>query len=736
MKRKILAALLTLVMVFSLLPVSAWAEETTYSDVAGHWAQAAILRWSDYGVLQGSEGKFSPDGTLTRGQMAVILSRLLNLPAAPSAGFTDVAPDAWYADGINRCAAAGILQGSEGKAMPEDPITREQAMVMLCRALGIAAEDVGVLAAFSDLSLASDYARPYVAALVKAGVVKGDANGLLNPLSKITRAEIVTMIDRLVGHYAKDAGAFVDASDGALVIVVAENVKIVNAPAGTKIIVAEKATGLTVNGTAVSDDQTYIVPEQETKPTEPSKPSKPSGGTIVRPEHRHSYAIKFDQDYHWEECACGATRNKTEHAWGEPEVTKAATCTEPGEKTFTCVCGATKKETIPATEHDFSKNGICKCGEKAPEVVAMETAWSDMNQALTGITGNNGQQLVTAAQNGIEYTLLLNVDAIQSGSQAFGDDLLNGLATKLKAALDAQFGDYALTVAGQKVYEDKEFQNTALKNALFSVADGFFYNLGNMVDENGVYTYKTVDAKVQGENTYAFTVAVQLEGADVAKVQALAEKLAEHLTMEKLTKTEIESRYGIQVPETEAAVVTVEMPNALMNAAAAMLKEKNIDAASAQSTFDRFTVSQYLTIMQSIDLSKVLSNNADNVNSVLATVNHNANAVNKVLSKLTATVTTKTGDSAAFVMSFNPGTTDDAWKDFMAGVIGMTGNEGIGAMTPSKFKVAAGEYKDVYYAVPVTVTIDLEGLGFRAEETVVVVLHVDFSLYIPTTVTP
>lgn len=735
MKRKILAALLTLVMVFSLLPVSAWAEETTYSDVAGHWAQSAILRWSDYGVLQGSEGKFSPDGTLTRGQMAVILSRLLNLPAAPSAGFTDVAPDAWYADGINRCAAAGILQGSEGKAMPEDPITREQAMVMLCRALGIAAEDVGVLAGFSDLSLVSDYARPYVAALVKAGVVKGDANGLLNPLSKITRAEIVTMVDRLVGHYAKEAGAFVDASDGALVIVVAENVKIVNAPAGTKIIVTEKATGLTVNGTAVSADQTYIVPEQETKPTEPSKPSKPSGGTIVRPEHRHSYAIKFDQNYHWEGCDCGATRNKTEHTWTE-KVTTEPTCTEAGEKTFTCVCGATKMEAIPATGHDFRNNGICKCGEKAPEVVAMETAWSDMNQALTGITGNNDQQLVTAAQNGTKYTLLLNVDAIQSGSQAFGDDLLNGLATKLKAALDAQFGDYELTVAGQKVYDKKAFNNTALKNALFSVADGFFYNLGNMVAENGVYTYKTVDAKVQGENTYAFTVTVQLKGEDVAKVQALAKKLAEHLAMEKLTKAEIESRYGIQVPENEAAVVTVEMPDALMNAAAQMLENKT--AAEVQSTFDRVPVSTYLSIMQqSIDLRDVLGSNADNVNSVLATVNHNANAVNKVLSKLTATVTPKTGASGAFTMDFNPDTTGDAWKDFMAGVVGMTGNKGIGAMKPSQFKVAEGQYKDVYYAVPVTVTVDLErSMGFRAEETVVVVLHVDFSRYIPTTVTP
>lgn len=438
MKRKILAALLTLVMVFSLLPVSAWAEETTYSDVAGHWAQTAILRWSDYGVLQGSEGKFSPDGTLTRGQMAVILSRLLNLPAAPSAGFTDVAPNAWYADGINRCAAAGILQGSEGKAMPEDPITREQAMVMLCRALGIAAEDVGALAAFSDLSLVSDYARPYVAALVKAGVVKGDANGLLNPLSKITRAEIVTMIDRLVGHYAKDAGAFVDASDGALVIVVAENVKIVNAPAGTKIIVAEKATGLTVNGTAVSDDQTYIVPEQETKPTEPSKPSKPSGGTIVRPEHRHSYAIKFDQDYHWEECACGATSKKYAHTWTE-KVTTEPTCTEAGEKTFTCVCGATKKEAIPATGHSwgepevtYAANGqdgekvytCIVCSESKKEAIAWKFNLTVTSESTVDVTvGEDYTAVFTLPKAGSEVDASgVTVEAKMKNVESLGVD--------------------------------------------------------------------------------------------------------------------------------------------------------------------------------------------------------------------------------------------------------------------------------------------------------------------------
>lgn len=512
MKRKILAALLTLVMVFSLLPVSAWAEETTYSDVAGHWAQSAILRWSDYGVLQGSEGKFSPDGTLTRGQMAVILSRLLNLPAAPSAGFTDVAPDAWYADGINRCAAAGILQGSEGKAMPEDPITREQAMVMLCRALGIAAEDVGALTGFSDLSLVSDYARPYAAALVKAGVVKGDANGLLNPLSKITRAEIVTMVDRLVGHYAKEAGAFVDASDGALVIVVAENVKIVNAPAGTKIIVAEKATGLTVNGTAVSDDQTYIVPEQETKPTEPSKPS---GGTIVRPEHRHSYAIKFDQDYHWEECACGATRNKTEHTWTE-KVTTEPTCTEAGTMTYTCVCGATKMKEIPATGH----------------------SWGDEPAVTYAAKGQDGKKVYTCTvcketkEEEIAWKFNLTVTSESTVDVTVGEDYT---AVFTLPAAGAQVDASGVTVeAKMKNVESlgvdgERSHSVTVETGIQNVKVDLSYYLQNCYD----FESATVNATIGGkECTYAFAgnSGVITATADTEAARAAWKELTSHIT--------------------------------------------------------------------------------------------------------------------------------------------------------------------------------------------------------------
>ena len=181
MKRKILAALLTLVMVFSLLPVSAWAEETTYSDVAGHWAQSAILRWSDYGVLQGSEGKFSPDGTLTRGQMAVILSRLLNLSAAFEGGRLDVMTMRRYTPGDSTLSGLMLTPSvADADGAPMDAhytLSATSGIFMKWDALlgtyvtvGTTAESDGETVVWSDQTPAADAKDPVVSiALTQAG---------------------------------------------------------------------------------------------------------------------------------------------------------------------------------------------------------------------------------------------------------------------------------------------------------------------------------------------------------------------------------------------------------------------------------------------------------------------------------------------------------------------------------------------------------------------------------------
>lgn len=293
MKRKILSLILVFAMTVSLLTVGTGAVEPTYGDTAGHWAESSIERWSAYGIIQGSNGQFDPNGQLTCAQLATILAKLLKLPAAKDAGFTDNTADAWYYDAINRCAAAGILNGNgDGTVTPEAPITRERAMVMLARALGIEPIRKPDLTKYADAAQVSAYAQGYVAALIEAGIVGGVTADELAPQANINRASTVTILDRAISTYADQAGATVKADGKGIVLVVAENVKITGAPEGTKIVVADGATGLTVNGKSVSDDQTYIVPKTE--------PAKPSGGSSGGYSHSHSY----DATTH--KCSCGA----------------------------------------------------------------------------------------------------------------------------------------------------------------------------------------------------------------------------------------------------------------------------------------------------------------------------------------------------------------------------------------------------------------------------------------------
>lgn len=125
-------------MTAGLLTVGAGAAGPAYGDTVGHWAEGSIGRWSGHGIIQGNNGKFRPNGQLTCAQFAAILARLLKLPAAENAGFADNNTQDWFFAAINRCAAAGILNGNgDGTVTPNAPIARERAMVILGRAMGI-----------------------------------------------------------------------------------------------------------------------------------------------------------------------------------------------------------------------------------------------------------------------------------------------------------------------------------------------------------------------------------------------------------------------------------------------------------------------------------------------------------------------------------------------------------------------------------------------------------------------
>ena len=366
MKRKILSLILVFAMTVSLLTVGTGAVEPTYGDTAGHWAESSIERWSAYGIIQGSNGLFDPNGQLTCAQLATILAKLLKLPAAKDAGFTDNTADAWYYDAINRCAAAGILNGNgDGTVTPEAPITRERAMVMLARALGIEPIRKPDLTKYTDAAQVSAYARGYVAALIEAGIVGGVTADELAPQNNITRAATVTILDRAISTYADKAGATVKADGKGLVLVVAENVKITGAPEGTKIVVADGATGLTVNGKSVSDDQTYIVPKTTT-----SSGSSSGGG------HSHSYVY-----------------------------------TDNGDGTHTGKCYANDSALSPEAHNHNGENGkctVCGAAQTAASVASVKAADGTYTYYTTLAAA------LAAAQSGDTVTLVDNTTLTNS----------------------------------------------------------------------------------------------------------------------------------------------------------------------------------------------------------------------------------------------------------------------------------------------------------------------------------
>ena len=153
---------------------------------------------------------FDPNGKVTRAMLAQVLYNLSARQAeAPSAGFTDVKPGAWYTPAVNWCKATGLFLGvSETQFGPDMPLTREMLVTVLWRyasAIGMRPNDSTDLTVFTDSGRISDYAKKPLSWAVATGLVAGVGNNRLAPQDTATRAEIATILTRLLTRRSPNA---------------------------------------------------------------------------------------------------------------------------------------------------------------------------------------------------------------------------------------------------------------------------------------------------------------------------------------------------------------------------------------------------------------------------------------------------------------------------------------------------------------------------------------------------
>lgn len=183
-------------------------------DVEGHWAGAAIGKWTERRMIRGyPDGSFRPDAPITRAEFVVLINRLFGYMTEDSVIFSDVGDEDWFALDVRR--AAGYMQGyPDGTFRPNESISRQEVAAVLVRVAEL--EEGGVIP-FSDRI--PEWSRPYVAAAVKAGLVKGYPDGTFKPENGITRAESVVIMDRLVSDVVLDGGIYEDlVTDGSVIV--------------------------------------------------------------------------------------------------------------------------------------------------------------------------------------------------------------------------------------------------------------------------------------------------------------------------------------------------------------------------------------------------------------------------------------------------------------------------------------------------------------------------------------
>lgn len=180
-----------------------------FNDVSeSEWFYEAVKYVYDKGMMNGvSDTSFAPYSNLTRGMIAQVLYNLEGKPAVSGSAYTDVAADQWYNDAVNWAAQKGIVTGyGDGTFGPMDNITREQMAAILYRYAQYKGYDVsakGDLTAFTDGNTVSDWAKDAMSWAVGTALFNGKGDGILDPTTTATRAEVAKILMTYCENVAK-----------------------------------------------------------------------------------------------------------------------------------------------------------------------------------------------------------------------------------------------------------------------------------------------------------------------------------------------------------------------------------------------------------------------------------------------------------------------------------------------------------------------------------------------------
>ncbi len=181
---------------------------TTFSDIEGHWAKDDIIYGVKRGYLDGiSELEFRPNNPLMRLVGCSSIAKIDDVSIWPTeAVYDDVTPDLYHAGVINSAKTMGVIPDEmivNGRFQPGDNLSREEFFAMLAMYYSqkrgeVITDDISAIDTYVDSAEITEGYKAEIAYLLRTGILAGNGNGELRPKDDITRAEMISLIVRVV----------------------------------------------------------------------------------------------------------------------------------------------------------------------------------------------------------------------------------------------------------------------------------------------------------------------------------------------------------------------------------------------------------------------------------------------------------------------------------------------------------------------------------------------------------
>ncbi len=180
------------------------SEEEVLEDLADEEIALAspLFRTSKY-INGYTDGSFAPDGAITRAEISAIINRVVVLDESSESAFNDVTTSFWALKHIATMEKAGLIKGYMGLFKPNDNITRAEMATILSRIIGMAEMDIEIVATlYTDIE--NHWSKDAVELIYSYGIEISEGETEFLPDQKLTRAEAVVMINQLIGAVVED----------------------------------------------------------------------------------------------------------------------------------------------------------------------------------------------------------------------------------------------------------------------------------------------------------------------------------------------------------------------------------------------------------------------------------------------------------------------------------------------------------------------------------------------------